>query len=117
VSEDRAKYLADQIGQKSREAADAEPRPELAPIIPVNPIASVPSVYADLCVFATSSGSTVRITFAEAIVAPSDGPDPGLKVRHVGHLVLPREGFVNMLDYLNASRDLILGNKASGSPE
>ena len=109
-----AKSLADKMEQ-AKLGRDTDPRPEVAPIIPINPIASVGTVYADMCVFATSAGSAVRITFAEAILAPSDGPDPGLKVKHIGHLVMPREGFANMLDYLNASRDLILG-KPDGVP-
>lgn len=60
-----------------------------------------PTVYADGCVFATRLGSTVRLAFTETILEAVDGPFPGLKARHVGTLVLPVEGFRDMLEYLN----------------
>lgn len=61
---------------------------------------NAPTVYADGCLFATRLGSTVRLTFAENILEAADGPNPGLKMRHVGTLVLPIEGYDAMLKYL-----------------
>jgi len=60
-----------------------------------------PTVYADGCIFASRFGSTVRLTFIETIIEAADAPYPGPKSRHVGTLVMPAEGFRNMLRYLN----------------
>lgn len=60
-----------------------------------------PTVFADGCVFAARMGSTVRLTFAETILEPDGIGPPGLKNRHVGTLVMPIEGFDNMMRYLN----------------
>lgn len=75
-----------------------------------------PSVYADGCVFATRLGSNVRIAFTEAMLEAADGPFPGYKVRHVGTLIMPVEGFRDMLLYLNkiAPEFIFLDDQNSG---
>lgn len=74
--------------------------PSAQPIRIVGSAANYPSVYADACLFATRLGSTVRLTFVENVLEAADSPDPGIKARHVGTLVMPYEGYKNMLEYL-----------------
>jgi len=62
---------------------------------------TVPTVFADTAIFAYRFGGTVRIQFVEGIVGAADGTSPGLASRHVGNLVMPVEGFANMLAYFN----------------
>lgn len=84
--------------EELEETAPAEP----APVTHVaNTFLDVPTVYADVCVFAAAIGPNMRLTFSESILGPSDSHFPGFHARHVGHLVMPREGFVNTLRYLN----------------
>lgn len=59
-----------------------------------------PTVFADGLVFATKIGSNIRLQFAEYSPHPANHPDPGLKTRHVVTVVMPPEGFENMMTYL-----------------
>lgn len=79
---------------------DPEQPPPMAKTALVTSAVNAPTVYADGCLFATRLGSTVRLTFAENILEAADGPSPGLKMRHVGTLVLPIEGYQAMMAYL-----------------
>jgi hypothetical protein len=72
-----------------------------SPFNVVNSFVDVPTVYADACVFAAAVGSNIRMTFMESILGPTDSPEPGWKVRHVGHLVMPRDGFASTVRYFN----------------
>ena len=67
----------------------------------LNNVADAPTIYADGCIFVSQLGDVIRISFAESIVEPSNGPSPGLKTRHVANIVMNREGFNNALLYLN----------------
>lgn len=91
-----------------------EPTPPPTPI--VSSAVNYPTVYADSCIFATRLGSTVRLTFVEHILEPANGPSPGMKTRHVGTLVMPYEGYKNMLEYLTnqASQFIDLPDHADG---
>ena len=64
------------------------------------------TVFADVVWFAANLGQVVRITFLENILEPEGSLTPGLKARHVGTLVIPRQGFEGMVDYLNERREL-----------
>ena len=67
----------------------------------VTSAADFPTVYSDGCWFASLMGGTVRLTFLENILEPENSMSPGLKARHVGTLVMPRQAFDGMLKYLN----------------
>jgi hypothetical protein len=67
----------------------------------VTTAADFPTVYSDGCWFASLMSGTVRLTFLENILEPQNSMTPGLKARHVGTLVMPREAFDGMLKYLN----------------
>jgi len=60
-----------------------------------------PTFFADGVWFASNIGNTIRVTFLESILEPQNSPQPGMKSRHVGTLVMPREGFNSMVEYLN----------------
>jgi hypothetical protein len=65
-----------------------------------------PTVFADGVWFAANLGGAVRITFLETIFEPRNSPAPGMKSRHVGTLVMPRQSFENMVDYLTEMRKI-----------
>ena len=72
------------------------------PVIYSNVPSQTPTFFADTCIFATGMGAnTVRLQFAEFVPGAMDGNDPGTKVRYVGTLVMPLDGFKNMVEYLN----------------
>lgn len=101
--------LGDDPGKEAEKKAEQE-----FPIPLVTSAINYPTVYADGCLFATRLGSNVRLTFVETILEAGDSPSPGAKTRHVGTLVMPVEGFSNMLDYLNKiSKEYILPGEAT----
>ena len=59
------------------------------------------TVFSDHCLFASRFVSTVRLSFVETLLEPADSLNPGAKTRYVGHVVMPMEGFRNMVQYLN----------------
>lgn len=59
-----------------------------------------PTVFADGCVFAAITGGVVRLQFVESIFDAMNVPHPGHKIRHVGTIVMPTEGFAATLAYL-----------------
>lgn len=67
-----------------------------------------PTIYCDGVLFATRLGSTVRITFFENILEAKDAAFPGLKARHVLNLVMPIEGYIGGMDYLDGVAKFIL---------
>ena len=67
----------------------------------LNNVSDAPTIYADGCIFVSTVGNAIRISFVETIVEPSNGPMPGLKTRHVANVVMPTEGFSNTLEYMN----------------
>ena len=73
-----------------------------------------PTIFADGCLFARRMGSTVRLTFVESMIEPSDGPFPGFKTRHVGTLIMPVEGFRATLGYLNRMADMLTEDASGG---
>lgn len=79
---------------------------------------TVPTVFADTAIFAYRFGGTVRVQFVEAISGASDSTSPGVKTRYIGNLVMPVEGFANMLRYLNQiAADMNLPDPTSVAPE
>lgn len=73
----------------------------------VNRFADAPTVFADGCLHAAFAGANMRITFAETIWGPSDNEaEAGMNVRHVLSLVIPRDGFLNMIEYLQNTAKL-----------
>ena len=80
-------------------ATDAPPVPMITSAV------NYPTIFADGAWFASNMGGCVRITFAETIFEPQNTPSPGIKSRHVGTLVMPRDGFNSMLTYLNAMKE------------
>lgn len=66
----------------------------------INTPADAQTIYADGCLFATQLGSTVRLQLIETIIGAVDSNDPGARVRYVLNLVMPAEGFTNMVQYL-----------------
>jgi hypothetical protein len=97
--------LIEQIAQLLTEGAKtplkSETKPQESQHFVQTSAMDYPTVYADGCVFATRIGSNVRIAFTETILEAADGPFPGYKARHVGTLVMPSEGFRDMMEYLN----------------
>lgn len=83
--------------------AEATATGELKPINVANSFVNLPTVYADACLFAQAVGPNIRLTFVETIFAPEGIPEAGSNARHVGHLVMPKEGFLNMMKYLTES--------------
>ena len=67
----------------------------------LNNVADAPTTYADGCIFISTVGNAIRISFVETILEPSNGPSPGLKTRHVANIVMPPDGFANTLEYMN----------------
>jgi len=67
-----------------------------------------PTIYCDGVLFATTIGSTVRITLFENILEARDAASPGLKARHVLNLVMPLEGYINAQEYLEEASKFIL---------
>ena len=67
----------------------------------LNNLSEAPTVYADGCIFVSTVGNAIRISFVETILEPSNGPIPGLKTRHVVNVVMPPDGFANTLEYMN----------------
>lgn len=59
-----------------------------------------PVVYADGLMVANTLGGVWRLSFVESMAAPLDYV-PGWKHRYVGTLVMPQDGFLAMVDYLN----------------
>ena len=87
---------------------DGEPEQASEPVVAIpftNHVSDVPSYYADTCIFATDLGSTIRLQFSEFIPGAKDSNDPGMKARYVGTLIMPLEGFRNMMGYLNQSME------------
>jgi hypothetical protein len=78
---------------------------------------SVPTVFADTAIFAYRFGGTVRVQFVEAINGAADSTSPGIKTRYVGNLVMPVEGFANMLEYLNGIAESMKLPGANPAPE
>ncbi len=76
-----------------------DPKPEVLKTIGAPE--AVPTVFADTAIFAYRFGGTVRIQFMEMMSGAADSSSPGIKGRYVGNLVMPVEGFANMLHYLN----------------
>lgn len=67
----------------------------------LNNVSDAPTIYADGCIFVSTLGHAIRISFVETIVEPANGPSPGLKTKHVANIVMPVEGFSNTLEYMN----------------
>jgi hypothetical protein len=67
----------------------------------LNNVSDAPTIYADGCIFVSTIGNAIRLSFVETIVEPANGPMPGLKTRHVANVVMPADGFANMLEYMN----------------
>lgn len=67
----------------------------------LNNLSDAPTVYADGCIFISTVGNAIRISFVETILEPSNGPIPGLKTRHAVNVVMPPDGFANTLEYMN----------------
>ena len=67
----------------------------------LNNVSDATTVYADGCIFLSRVGAAIRISFVESILEPANGPNPGLKTRHVANVVMPTEGFLNALQYMN----------------
>lgn len=67
-----------------------------------------PTIFADHVWFATLREGVVRITFAEALLEPTNSPNPGAKMRHVGTLAMPLAGFQNMIAYLSTMDQVFL---------
>lgn len=63
------------------------------------------TVFADGVWFVTNLSNCVRITFLENMIEPQNSPNPGFKSRHVGTLVMPREGFNSMVAYLSNMKE------------
>jgi hypothetical protein len=93
-------------GKPKDEKPEAE-RDEFAEMLPpaeptvVNAATDVPTFFSDTVIFSYSTGNTARLHFMETIVEPQGSPNAGFKARHVGNLVMPIDGFRNMLAYLN----------------
>ena len=74
----------------------------LGSIVPiVNNAIDAPMVYADAAIFATMLNGVVRITFAQTLADAADDPNPGWKTRKVATVLLPADGFVGMMEYLD----------------
>ena len=67
----------------------------------LNNVSDAPTIYADGCIFISTVGNAIRISFVETILEPSNGPNPGIKTRHVANIVMPPDGFANTLEYMN----------------
>jgi len=66
----------------------------------VSSAANVATIFADGAWFAAYLQGVVRISFLENIIEPSNSLSPGMKARHVGNLVMPKESFDRMVSYL-----------------
>jgi hypothetical protein len=80
----------------------AVPPPPPPPIPLVTSSVDYPTIFADAVWFASIMGNVVRIQFVENQIEPSNSPQAGVKARHVGTLAMPREGFKNMVAYLQS---------------
>ena len=89
----------------------------------LNNVSDAPSIYADGCIFVSTIGNAIRISFVETILEPANGPRPGLKTRHVANIVMPADGFKNTLKYMNnvvqhwAEVEAEFAENADGEPD
>lgn len=61
-----------------------------------------PTIFSDGLLFATLVNGNVRLQFAEYVPQAFNGPNPGLKTRVIGTVVMPLEGYRGMVDYLDS---------------
>lgn len=108
VGEIRMAGLGDILAGAPRlgDSSDQKEAPPPPPAIPLqNNALNTPTVYADAVWFAANLGNVVRIQFIENQLHTADSTTPGLNARYVGTLLMPRDGFKNMVEYLKRMDD------------